>query len=69
MDLEGDDIDLDDEFELDLEEDAETKLDLARAYIDMGDKEGARGVLGEVSQDGNESEVAQANALLAIISD
>ena len=69
LDLEGEDIDLDDEYELDLEEDTETKLDLARAYIDMGDKEGARGVLQEVSREGNESEIAQAKELLESISD
>jgi len=69
LDLEGEDIDLDDEYELDLEEDTETKLDLARAYIDMGDKEGARGVLQEVSREGNESEIAQAKDLLESISD
>ena len=69
LDLEGEDIDLDDEYELDLEEDIETKLDLARAYIDMGDKEGARGVLQEVSREGNESEIAQAKELFESISD
>ena len=69
LDLEGEDRDLDDEYELDLEEDIETKLDLARAYIDMGDKEGARGVLQEVSREGNESEIAQAKELLESISD
>ncbi|MDC1018488.1 hypothetical protein OAR36_08535 [Pseudomonadales bacterium] len=69
LDLEGEDIDLDDEYELDLEEDIETKLDLARAYIDMGDKEGARGVLQEVSREGNESEIAKAKELFESISD
>jgi len=69
LDLEGEDIDLDDEYELDLEEDTETKLDLARAYIDMGDSEGAKGVLEEVRREGNESEIAQAKELLKSISD
>ena len=30
-----------------------TKLDLARAYMDMGDPEGARSILDEVLQEGN----------------
>ena len=63
-------IDLSDlDLDLDLEEDIETKLDLARAYIDMGDKEGARGVLQEVSREGNESEIAKAKELFESISD
>ena len=41
-----------------------TKLDLARAYIDMGDPEGARSILDEVLLEGNENQVAQAHELL-----
>ena len=40
-----------------------TKLDLAKAYIDMGDAEGARSILDEVLAEGNESQKAQAREL------
>lgn len=42
-----------------------TKLDLARAYIDMGDKEGAQGILDEIMQEGNEDQRKQAQTLQA----
>ncbi|GAA5316823.1 MAG: hypothetical protein AseanaTS_20270 [Candidatus Pelagadaptatus aseana] len=42
-----------------------TKLDLARAYIDMGDKEGAKDILDEVVQDGNDEQKQQAEELLS----
>lgn len=41
-----------------------TKLDLARAYVDMGDVDGARDILEEVLQDGTEVQVLEANELL-----
>ncbi|MBB5018802.1 pilus assembly protein FimV [Chitinivorax tropicus] len=41
-----------------------TKIDLARAYLDMGDKEGAREILQEVLQDGSASQQQTAKALL-----
>lgn len=45
-------------------DEASTKLDLARAYIEMDDKEGARDILEEVAAEGNESQKTQAQALL-----
>ena len=42
----------------------ETKLDLARAYIDMGDEEGARPVLEEVINEGDLQQQAEARELL-----
>ncbi len=45
--------------------DASTKLDLARAYEEMGDSEGAREILREVMHDGDESQQAEAKAMLA----
>lgn len=42
-----------------------TKLDLARAYMDMGDSEGARSLLDEVSEEGNEAQRREAEELLA----
>ncbi len=41
-----------------------TKLDLARAYMDMGDDDGARQILEEVAAEGNEELQAEARALL-----
>ena len=41
-----------------------TKLDLARAYMDMGDEEGARQILDEVMAEGSEEQKAEAGALL-----
>ena len=40
-----------------------TKLDLAKAYMEMGDKDAARGFLDEVLKDGNESQRQQASEL------
>lgn len=45
--------------------DASTKLDLARAYEEMGDREGAREILREVIHDGDEAQQAEAKAMLA----
>ncbi len=41
-----------------------TKLDLARAYVDMGDPEGARSILEEVLDEGDEGQQQQARKLL-----
>ena len=41
-----------------------TKIDLAKAYIDMGDIDGARSTLEEVMQDGSEEQKAAAEELL-----
>jgi len=41
-----------------------TKLDLARAYMDMGDPDGARSILEEVLSEGNSGQRAEAQRLL-----
>jgi pilus assembly protein FimV len=41
-----------------------TKLDLAKAYEEMGDKDGARELLGEVMKDGDAAQKGQAQQLL-----
>ena len=59
--------DVDDMDDLMLPDDVDevsTKLDLARAFIDMGDTEGARGSLEEVMSEGNAEQKAEAKALL-----
>lgn len=56
----------DDDFDFlgDTDENA-TKLDLAKAYIDMGDAEGARDILQEVVSEGSEEQQQEAKELLA----
>lgn len=41
-----------------------TKLDLARAYLDMGDPDGARSILSEVLEEGDDSQRSEAQKLL-----
>lgn len=44
-------------------DEAATKLDLAKAYIDMGDAEGAKSILDEVMEEGNADQKKQAEEL------
>ncbi len=46
------------------EDEVGTKLDLARAYIDMGDQDSARSILNEVTTEGNEAQQREANDLI-----
>ncbi|HHQ14062.1 MAG TPA: hypothetical protein ENK16_03450, partial [Chromatiales bacterium] len=41
-----------------------TKLDLARAYVDMGDPEGAKSILDEVIEEGDDSQRQEAQQML-----
>lgn len=52
------------EIDRELWEETNTKLDLARAYIEMGDKEGAREILQEVVADGDGQQKQAARQLL-----
>lgn len=45
-----------------------TKLDLARAYVDMGDGEGAKDILEEVLNEGNETQQQEARELMKKLS-
>lgn len=57
--------DLEDEFDFLADSDeVATKLDLARAYIDMGDQDGARDILDEVSTEGSDEQKREAQELL-----
>ncbi|MCP4768487.1 MAG: hypothetical protein GY875_19745 [Gammaproteobacteria bacterium] len=56
--------DLDDLMLPDDVDEVSTKLDLARAFIDMGDTEGARGGLEEVMSEGSAEQQAEAKTLL-----
>lgn len=46
-------------------DEADTKLNLAKAYIELGDNDGARSILNEVSTEGNEAQQAEAQSLLS----
>jgi pilus assembly protein FimV len=45
-------------------DEAATKLDLARAYMDMGDEEGAKVILDDVIESGNEKQIAEAQNMM-----
>jgi pilus assembly protein FimV len=45
-------------------EDAATKIDLAKAYEEMGDKDGAREILLEVMREGNEQQKKEAQSII-----
>lgn len=59
--MDGSDLD----FGGELDDPVTTKIDLARAYIDMGDKEGAREILQEAINEGNPEQQGTAQGLLA----
>ena len=50
------------------EDEVSTKLDLARAYIDMGDPDGAKNILDEVLEEGSEGQKHEAEELMQQIS-
>jgi len=60
------DLDGDDDFDfLSGTDETATKLDLARAYIDMGDTEGARDILDEVIAEGSDAQQQEAREMIA----
>ncbi|MBV4487198.1 LysM peptidoglycan-binding domain-containing protein [Pseudomonas sp. SWRI153] len=61
----GDDLGEDDFDFLAGTDEAATKLDLAQAYIDMGDADGARDILNEVLTEGNETQRGEAKDMLS----
>lgn len=65
FDMGGDE--LDDDMFGDLDE-MGTKLDLAQAYIEMGDADGAKSIIDEVLADGNDEQKQQAQSLLGQLS-
>lgn len=65
-DMSDEDFDAELDFLADTDE-AATKLDLARAYIDMGDQDGAKDILGEVVVEGNDTQKKEAEELLTRI--
>jgi pilus assembly protein FimV len=64
-----DELGLDEGLELpDSEDEVGTKLDLAKAYIDMGDTDGARNTLEEVMNEGSDAQKQEAQDLMNQIS-
>lgn len=70
-----DDLDQEDDGDVQMEEkdgdltdEINTKLDLARAYFDMEDADGAKSILDEVVKEGNDGQQAEAKRLLEQIS-
>jgi pilus assembly protein FimV len=76
FDVEGFDMEAAQEVEEEVEGDGEladldevsTKLDLARAYIDMGDPDGARSILDEVMEEGSDNQKDEARDIMAQMS-
>lgn len=64
----GENEDLLPEFEISANEEVATKLDLAKAYEEMGDFEGASELLQEVLKEGDSAQKEKAQAILAKIS-
>jgi pilus assembly protein FimV len=50
---------------LEADDEVTTKLDLARAYIDMDDQDSARSILGEVIQEGNAEQKEEAESIIS----
>lgn len=55
----------DEEISIDDSDEIATKLDLARAFMDMGDPDGAKATLEEVLEEGNDTQKQEARDLLA----
>lgn len=71
FDLPEIDPEMDDDTDLGFLSDSDetaTKLDLARAYIDMGDAEGAKDIINEIMKEGNEQQRQEAQTLLKKLS-
>lgn len=72
FDVNSNDDEPDIEFDIgDIDEidEAETKLDLASAYIEMDDADGARSILNEVLAEGNEEQKVRAQTILDSLSE
>ncbi len=69
LSLDSFDFDSDDDLDLEVDEDeSNTQLELAQAYVDMGDESGAKDILAEVLNNGSDEQKQQANELLAKLS-
>ena len=69
LSLDSFDFDSDDDLDLEVGEDeSNTQLELAQAYVEMGDESGAKDILAEVLNNGSDEQKQQANELLAKLS-
>jgi len=59
----AEDIDVDMSVQEDMQDEVKTKLDLARAYAEMGDKDGAIDILEEVLSEGDETQKQEAQQI------
>ncbi len=53
------------ELDMDMGEETNVKIDLAKAYVEMGDKDGAKEILAEVLKEGNAQQKQQASKMMA----
>lgn len=67
-DLTSSDLTADDSFSLGNADEMDTMMDLAKAYIDMGDNDSASSALGEIVKSGNPEQRSEAETLLRKIS-
>ena len=67
LDFSGLDLNLNEDMPDEDMDEVTTKLDLARAYLEMGDKEGAREILQEVIAEGNSNQQASARSMLGTL--
>ena len=67
LDFSGLDLNLTEDMPDEEMDEVTTKLDLARAYVEMGDKEGAREILQEVIAEGNSTQQASARSMLGTL--
>ncbi|MFT4998251.1 MAG: pilus assembly protein FimV, partial [Flavobacteriales bacterium] len=58
------DLDDDDNFGDEIEDDIDTRLELAKAYVELGDEDGAKELLSEVLDQGSDEQKAEAKILL-----
>ncbi len=69
-DIDDSDIDDSDESDIDDEEnDIDTQLDLAKAYIEMGDADGTREIVTEIMESGTEEQQEEAQKILDSLED
>ena len=67
-DLNAADLTADDSLSLGNADEMDTMMDLAKAYIDMGDNDSASSALGEIVKSGNPEQRTEAETLLRKIS-
>ncbi len=67
IDMDGDDADSSSVSDFADSDEIETKLDLAKAYVEMDDQDSARDILTEILAEGNDEQKTEAQALVDVI--